>query len=170
MEVKLVGVTIATVCGVFAITAFSRNANVLVKHSEVLSAPRTFTGCTGECDEERCPGEGEHAAASGGLDKNAGMGAGWHQNCGGLLGCADHACSETSPAPEELLFDTRSLFARVGEAVIENNVEELQDLLESNPKRLHFASRRDAVQITACDGAIVAHYPVASRVALKLAN
>jgi hypothetical protein len=46
--------------------------------------------------------------------------------------------------------------------------DELAALLSVNTERLRFSAERSAMQILACDGEIVAHYPVSDDVRARL--
>jgi hypothetical protein len=58
----------------------------------------------------------------------------------------------------------------VTDAVQNEDAVALASLLRANPERMHFVGYRRAVQITACDGEVVAHYPVEEHIAERVAQ
>jgi hypothetical protein len=144
----------------------------------ILAAPLP-EACTGQCFEcQLGPG---HVAGT--VDEcpectlTHKQGGGWHPTtCTGASNCGNHdGCEEvgggmdTVTAAEVAAVDSRDLFVQVSRAVANEDGESLQQLLVANPRRLRYVADRGAVQIiAACDGDVIAHYPVASRVATLL--
>lgn len=61
-----------------------------------------------------------------------------------------------------------ALFSEVTEAVRREDTSALRALLVGNPLRVHWVGEQRAVQLTACDGAVIAHYPVSRAMAGQL--
>lgn len=139
---------------------------VLASQSEVLLAERNTRVCTGYC--VACAQTG-HAASltppdcpSSSCPGDSNPGSGWHSTCEGGNTCGDHSCNggEADDDAEELALGMSELHAALGAALVNEDVSALSNLLQQNPKRLHVVEARQAVQITACDGAVIAHYPM----------
>jgi hypothetical protein len=156
----LAGIAVAVV----VLAAASRPSDVFASSRGILSAAVTpKTPCTGYC--VICNwGPPQHNAAEYGHG-DAGEGDGWHMDCQYPDNCSGHQCDASSPSPEEILLNRDALLRQVSNAVLTSDVAQVKQLLLHNPKRLHFSAERHAVQLTACDGAVVANYPIADRIA-----
>jgi len=165
MKMKYMAATAATLCCGVILTLAAPRREVLARSRDVLSAAK-FTDCTGNCSI--CETDGHKATESG--TKNASPGSGWHGNCAGYPDCLDHQCDASSPSPEEQTLNSNALFREVGDAVIQDDEAALRSLLSHNPQRLHYVARRTAIQITACDGSVIAHYPISVDLAVRLAD
>lgn len=137
---------------------------VLANARDVLTAVE-WTGCTGYC--VKCA-TGGHAAGTGGVlcedgqcsGQDAGQGAGWHTSCSGGDNCTGHACQQSLHDAEDQALSAAALLGQLSEAVLDEDGHAIRDLLSANPRRLHYVASRHALQITACDGVVTAHYPM----------
>lgn len=155
--VLLTGVALAT-----AALLGSGREEVLASPAKILSLRFAPVPCTGYCVV--CAGGPGHVAFQVSCpectNKDASQGDQWHDECQASSNCSGHQCSESSPSPEEVALTDEALFNQVSAAHRSRNGAELRRLMRANPRRLHFVATRSAVQITACDGAVIAHYPV----------
>jgi hypothetical protein len=163
---------IGCVLGSPLLTMVVPKEDVLARAHDVLAAA-DMVPCTGYCVV--CIGSG-HAAdvAPPGCEtcenKDAAEGGGWHDNCLAASNCSNHSCNPESPSPEDERLSAADLFRHVSDAARRQDATALRLLVQENPRRVHYMARRTAVQITACDGDVIAHYPLLKRVAAALAQ
>ncbi len=136
---------------------------VLVNSQELLSHPFRESECTGYCVE--CPLEAGHAAdvtppsCPECVEQDAVEGGGWHTLCDGRPNCSNHECN-----PENFDFAALSngeIVDAVGSALLTRDQMSLVGLLTQHPGRVEISFARSAVQVLACDGEVIAHYPIA---------
>lgn len=154
------------------LTLVAPKENVLARAHEVLAAAEAASACTGYC--VACLYDPGHAAeiAPPACDpeicqnKDAVEGGGWHTNCLGANNCSNHECQESfaSASAEERALSAPDLFRQVTDAVLREDGSALRSLVQQNPERARYVASRGAVQITACDGDVIAHYPIPNRV------
>lgn len=100
---------------------------------------------------------------------DAAPGSGWHETiCGGWNTCEDHECAASFADDEEERLDNKELFRRVSDAVRQQDGTALRLLVSGNPRRVAYVGARHAVQISACDGDVIAHYELSARLEAKL--
>lgn len=149
-----------------AVSATMSTPEVLANPSDVLRVGRTLRACTGYCVSCAQAGHAADAAPTecdpSWCTPDAKVGSGWHTACTGETTCDDHACSggASDDDAEALAMTMDALFSEVGNAIVGEDFDELHALLAANPRRLHVAANRQALQIVACDGDVIAHYPL----------
>lgn len=145
-----------------AALAFTGASNeVLARSNDVLSADLSLgPPCTQYC--VACLGGPGHTAGNSepGSAPDAAEGHGWHTACSGNSDCSEHACGDQFASGEIADLSSTDLFNEVSRAVLREDATTLRRLLAANPKRFHYVAARAAVQVTACDGDVVAHYPL----------
>ena len=140
---------------------------VLASPTDVLSVKRVDATCTGYCVVCQW-GAPEHAADDApGSNYDALEGDGWHMSCRYPGNCTGHNCGASFGDDEEQP-NISELFDQVGQAVLHGNEDQLRVILDRHGKSVHFDVERQAIQIQACDGDIIAHYPVDPAVAVGL--
>lgn len=164
---RAIGGTAVVLALVAAVSATSVVPEVLASSTDILLAERNVEPCTGYCVS--CAASGHAADASPSVcdpswcNPDAKAGGGWHTTCSGAATCGDHSCSggeADAAAGESLNLSMDELYAAVGSALVRANAAAVSQLLQDNPKRLHLEADRQALQVVACDGAVIAHYPI----------
>lgn len=142
---------------------------VLARSNDVLSVDRHLdVPCTQWC--VACLGGPGHTAGNSeaGAVLDAAVGHGWHSNCSGASDCSEHTCGDQFASGEIAALSSTDLFNAVSRAVLREDAATLRRLLAANPERFRYVAARDAVQVTDCDGDVIAHYPLAPALATTL--
>lgn len=155
--------------GAVALAYNGTQQEVLAKADDILAAAAD-DACTAYC--VACltgPGHAAGNSIEGGGAPDAKEGPGWHTECEGANNCEEHACGDQlwgGGGNKEL--SAEELFAQVSDAVRRSDASAIEQLLTANPLRFYYVAERNAVQLAACNGDVVAHYPLTAAIVASL--
>lgn len=141
--------------------------NSLVSLDGVLSAAFVDAACDGYC--VACQGGPGHVAGSTPPEcpechqQDASAGDGWHSSsCMGANNCTNHNCLESDDFDDDEVANSE-LLATLGQSLMAQDAHAIADLLRAHSTQLELSRDRSALQVFACDGMVIAHYPVSTK-------